>query len=340
MPEGHSIHRLARAFTELFAGEPVRVSSPQGRFADGAARLDGRVLERAEAWGKQLFVTFVRPLAAGRPAGAAPSAVADALVLRVHLGLYGSWTFAGDGSAVVEHAIGAPRKRIGEFETVPDDAPAAARPGPDDAAPWSPPAPRGAVRARIVGEHAVADLTGPTACEVLTGPEADAVIARLGADPIRSGTGPHDDPDRFVTALRRSRTAVGQLLMDQAVAAGVGNIFRAESLFRARLSPFRPGTAVTPEEARELWDDLVVIMRDAVATGQIATTLPEHRYPGGTNGAHRPRQNTDGTPGAVPSDEAFYVYHREGLPCRVSGGPVQRREMAGRSLYWCPECQP
>ena len=49
MPEGHSIHRLARQFTDVFGGWPIRASSPQGRFAEGAARMDGQVLEAARA---------------------------------------------------------------------------------------------------------------------------------------------------------------------------------------------------------------------------------------------------------------------------------------------------
>ena len=58
MPEGHTLHRLALDLTDAFAGERVRVSSPQGRFADSAALLDGQVVTGAEAWGKQLFVEF------------------------------------------------------------------------------------------------------------------------------------------------------------------------------------------------------------------------------------------------------------------------------------------
>jgi len=74
VPEGHSVHRLARALHRSFAGEPVAVSSPQGRFEAGAARVDGRVLERAEAWGKHLFLDF-----------------AGELIVHVHLGLYGDF---------------------------------------------------------------------------------------------------------------------------------------------------------------------------------------------------------------------------------------------------------
>src|SRR5690606_6515575 len=179
LPEAHTVHRLARAFGARVTGEALAVSSPQGRFAAGAALLDGHVLVASEAWGKQLFLGFADPAHAG--AGRTAPDADDVRWLRVHLGLYGAWTFAGDGSTAVVHAIGAPRRRIGERETVPA--------GPGEAAEadgaWSPPPPRGAVRVRLVGAHAVADLTGPTACEVVDGAEKRAVEDRLGPDPIR-----------------------------------------------------------------------------------------------------------------------------------------------------------
>ena len=75
MPEGHTLHRLARLHQRRFGGHPVAVSSPQGRFASGAAAVDGRVLRRAGAWGKHLFHHY-----AGGP------------IVHVHLGLIGAFT--------------------------------------------------------------------------------------------------------------------------------------------------------------------------------------------------------------------------------------------------------
>lgn len=341
MPEGHTVHRLARTFAELFAGQVLAVSSPQGRFAAGAALLDGARLVAARAWGKQMFLGFADPTARTETLSDD-----DLRWLRVHLGLYGAWTFAGDGSAAVVHAIGAPRKRIGERESVPA-GPLASLPAAGDD--WAPPAPRGAVRVRLVGEHAVADLTGPTACEVVSADEVRAVEARLGPDPIRDDPTPAGGPDRFVAAVRRSRTTVGQLLMNQDVVAGVGNIYRAEVLFRAGLDPLTPGKDVPAETLRGIWDDLVVLMRDGASTGAIVTTRPQDRDPDGATSPGAParpgtgragvRQNTDGAAGAVPADQAFYVYHRDGLPCRVCGTPVLMKDLAARKLYWCPTCQ-
>lgn len=337
MPEGHTVHRLARTFGEVFGGETVEVSSPQGRFAAGAALLDGLVLHAAEAVGKQMFLGF-------GPRDHVPSApgLADDLRwVRVHLGLYGSWTFATDGSTEVSHAIGAPRTRVGERETVLTPAETAGAPAQADDGTWDPPDPRGAVRVRIVSDHAVADLTGPTACEVISPDAALAVQRRLGPDPLRSDA----DPERFVAAVRRSRSAVGLLLMNQDVVAGVGNIYRAEVLFRAGQSPTTPGRDVPADVLRGIWDDLVVLMADGAAIGAIVTTRPEHRGDGagpgatGRRGRRAVRQNTDTTPGAVPRDESFYVYQRDGLPCRVCGSEIARAEMAGRNLFWCPACQ-
>ena len=75
MPEGHTLHRLARRHQQRLAGAVVRVSSPQGKFAAGAARVDGRVLLRSQAWGKHLLHDYEGELS-----------------VHVHLGLYGTFT--------------------------------------------------------------------------------------------------------------------------------------------------------------------------------------------------------------------------------------------------------
>jgi DNA-formamidopyrimidine glycosylase len=79
VPEGHTVRRDARRLGERFAGSPVVVSSPQGRFEEGAALLDGRTMVATDAHGKHLLADFD-----------------DGRTLHVHLGLYGKWT-TGDG---------------------------------------------------------------------------------------------------------------------------------------------------------------------------------------------------------------------------------------------------
>lgn len=301
MPEGHTVHRIARQLTADLGGHRVSVTSPQGRFAAGAALLDQQVLLRAEAVGKQMFVHF--------DSGA---------VLRVHLGIYGAWDLAGtlttfDGFGPVA-SLGAPRvhRRIGEAdatELLTGDFP---------------PAPVGAVRLRLATETTVADLRGPTACEVLDPDAAAAVVRRLGPDPATS-TDLRADGDRVVAAVTARATPVGQLLMDQSVVAGIGNIYRAELLFRARLDPWRPGRSVAPDLVRGLWEDWAVLLADGIRVGAMITRddlTPEQRAAAITDKSIR-----------------YWVYHRTGLGCLVCGTPVVMEPMATRKLYRCPSCQ-
>ncbi|MGH3469166.1 MAG: Fpg/Nei family DNA glycosylase [Thermocrispum sp.] len=267
MPEGHTLHRLARLHAGRYAGHRVTVSSPQGRFAAGAAQLDGQVFTGAQAYGKHLFHDY-----GGHG------------VVHVHLGLYGGFT---------------------EFEL----------PEPD---------PVGQVRMRIVGPRHATDLRGPNRCELLTDAEADAITARLGSDPLR----PDADPAPAFDRIARSAAPIAGLLMDQEVLAGVGNVYRAEVLYRHGLNPMLPGRAAGRERAAELWDDLVVLMAEGVRIGRIDTVRPEH-LPEVTGRA--PREDRHG--GEV------YVYRRAGLPCHVCGATVVMRELLGRKLYWCPSCQ-
>jgi endonuclease-8/formamidopyrimidine-DNA glycosylase len=310
VPEGHSVHRLARQFGDVFAGERLAVSSPQGRFAPGAALLDGHVMTSATAHGKHLFLEFEH-----------------GLLLHVHLGLYGAWDFGGDASFRGASSIGAPRK-VGEREVYDDGG--AAEPASVVAASSAyhgPPVPVGAVRVRLVGGHGWADLRGATTCETITEAEAAAVLARLGPDPLRNRPG---DGDAFAVAVAGKRTALAGLLMDQKVIAGVGNVYRAELLFRQRLNPWLPGAELSPASARRLWDDTAAMMSDGVRDGRIITTPPRYWNGAGAGGSRL----------AVPDpDHAHFVYRRHGLDCRDCGTPVALTEMAARKLYWCPRCQ-
>ncbi len=271
MPEGHTVHRLARRLGTDLGGRQVLASSPQGRFADGAAQVDGSTLVSAEAAGKHLFLGF-------SPVRDGP---ADRFV-HVHLGLYGAWRFG----------------------------------------PGEPPAPRGALRLLLRTDQHWAELRGPTACELLVAEEVQEVRARLGPDPLVARA----DGALAGERVRRSRAPVGALLMDQKMVAGVGNVYRAEVLFRARIDPWRPGRAVEEQEWKALWNDLVTLMRAGVASGRIVTTRPADRPEGRRRGA-------------VRREDAHYVYRRAGLPCRVCGTEVVTEPMVARNLFRCPSCQ-
>ncbi len=338
MPEGHSVHRIARQFALHFVGHRIAVSSPQGRFADGAAQLDGLTMTDAVAVGKQMFLEF------------AASEDAPRLWLRVHLGIYGAWDFAGDITADAStastkgrmgqtgmqgiplsksdgeggagtrgenedslHSIGAPRLsrlRMAEKETA-------------GALAEFPAEPVGQVRVRLLTQTAVADLRGPTACEVLQPEEVAAVIARLGPDPLVDESEVAET--RFFEVVRRKPTPIGLLLMDQSVVAGIGNVYRAELLFRAGLNPHTPGKNLPADVVRALFEDWAHLLRIGVQTGLMLTMddLSDEDY----------------VKAVATRDDRHWVYHRAGLPCRVCGTNIAMEIAAARKLYWCPQCQ-
>ena len=265
VPEGHTLHRLAGEHTRLLSGYAITALSPQGRFAAGAARIDGRIVKTVDARGKHLLYGF--------------EGLSDQL--HVHLGLYG------------------------RFHTGPFPAPE----------------PRGALRLRMTTDAAWLDLRGPTACELLTPEAVRQLAARLGPDPLR----PDAQPTLAYQRIARSQAPLGGLLLDQSVLAGVGNIYRAEILFRHGISPNRPGSELDEKLWEAIWRDLVKLMRSGVRTGRIVTTLPQHR---------------DRSRGIPSRADSFYVYQRANLPCRICGTPIRSGTLAGRSVYWCPRCQP
>jgi len=333
MPEGHSVHRIARQFARNFVGRRVAASSPQGRFAEGAAILDGREATDVRAVGKQMFLEFD-----------------EELWLRVHLGMYGAWDFAGEilvdptiasangrmghtnqrGTVLPEEpildaagenslsSIGAPRRarvhlRMSEQTTgLPEE-------DPDE---WPPPV-VGQVRLRLLTDVTCADLRGPTACRIQTPDEMLATVAKLGPDPLVGDVA--EGEERFTATVRRKPTSIALLLMDQSVVSGIGNVYRAELLFRARLDPHTPGRDVPEEVVRAIWRDWTRLLAIGVETGQMMTMddLDAEAYRRAM--AHR--------------DDRHWVYHRTGLPCRVCGTAIVMEELGGRKLYWCPSCQ-
>ena len=201
--------------------------------------------------------------------------------LRIHLGIYGKWRFE-------DYGLFAPE-------------------------------PVGQVRARFATQTRFADLRGPTACELLSPEAAFAAMAQLGPDPLAAGASAL--VDEFSAKVLKSQAAIGQLLMNQNVIAGVGNVYRAELLFRAGVSPFIPGKQMTESKLNEMWSDAVLLLNLGVKQGVMVT-----------------RKELLGKRPPVKA-ERNYVYKREGMPCRVCGDLVKIQLMAARKLYWCGTCQ-
>ena len=199
-------------------------------------------------------------------------------ILRIHLGIYGKWQFK-------------------EFEDLPE--------------------PKGQVRARFINGNQLADLRGPTACDLMSFEQYQQVLNRLGPDPLD----PNSDKKRFLDKVGKSSVTIGQLLMDQSVISGIGNVYRAELLFRANLNPHTPGKLVPKEIVDAIWEDAVALMPLGVKTGYMLTR--------------------EGFLSAKTKKiDRYYLYKREGLPCRECGNPISIEILATRKLYFCSHCQP
>lgn len=241
MAEGDAIRAAAAALRAL-EGEVVEVEAPHPRAASlgVAPRLTGRRLERVEAVGKNLLLTFE-----------------GGLVLRSHLRLYGRWEVRESGQPLAGRPWLVLRARGRE------------------ALLWNGPVLElGRRRPAGIGPYILADP-----------PDLAAMVARLRAA----------DQGRLL----------GEALLDQRLVAGIGNRWRAEALFLARLSP---------------WLRLAEV-DDAALAGLLATAAAAMRA-----GRRRP-----------------FVYRRWGRPCRLCGTPVAAGMLveapAPRTVYWCPGCQ-
>jgi endonuclease-8 len=257
MPEGHTIHRLARELSEL-EGQVLHASSPQQRFTDGAANVEGTVLQLAEGYGKHLLLH----LSSGDS-------------VHVHLGMQGKW-----------------------FRST------------DPAAP-----PLRQVRLRLATDRVAWDLVAPSKCELLDPDQVSGLLSRLGPDPLR----PDVKVDDALQALGSAAGAIGAVLLDQTVVAGIGNVFRAEALHAVGVAPRRQAAAMTTSELQDLWTVLQQMMSRAVEDGRIITVDAPNRL-------------------SVPEREARKVYKQD--HCRDCGAPVVTDQVGGRTSYHCPVEQP
>ncbi len=240
MPEGDAIHRTAAALRVL-EGEVVRASSPHPRAAltGVAERIDGRRLDRVEAVGKNLLLTFE-----------------DGTVVRSHLRMHGRWRVEPAGRPVA----GKPWLvlRGGEWQAVQRRGPVLA-----------------------LGRGDVGRL-GP---DIMSEPpDLEAMVERLGrADQGR---------------------ALGEALLDQRLVSGIGNMWKAEALFAAGLSPWVALRDVSDDDLCRLMDKAASLMH-----------------------APRPRGR--------------FVHRRAGRPCARCGGAIRSWPQGdnARMAYWCPGCQ-
>jgi endonuclease VIII len=245
VPEGDSLHRAAAALRAL-QGEELAVEArhPRSRALGIAERLDGKRLERVEAVGKHLLLTF-----------------AGDLVLRSHLRMRGRWRVQAVGSRIV-------------------------------GSPWL----------VLRGRALQAVLSGGGELRLLRGwARHTSPLRELGPDVMVDPP----DLDAMVSRLRAADQAreLGEALLDQRLVAGIGNMWKAEGLFLARLSPWTALADVSGDDLRSLLHETSAAMRSGRRTRA--------------------------------------VYGRAGRPCPRCGAPIAARRQGddARTAYWCRTCQ-
>ncbi len=298
MPEGNEVHRWAERHTAAFVGRKLNVlPGPNHRFSD-AHLVDGKKLKRVHAVGKHLGYEF-----------------GDELFLHVHLGRFGDFTEGcgplpepkGALRAVLQRAgSGKPaRSQKGQPHNLTCAHDDGTQPFPAEDVDWC-------------------ELRGPTDCSVYDAAKWQALLDRLGPDPLSNEPGDHDNPQRAFDVILKSKKHIAELLMDQSILAGIGNIYRAELMFRHRVNPFMPGEQVELKTLKAMWKDSIPLLRAGMIDRRIVCTKK----------ADRPSKQEP-----APRGEEHYVYRRHGKPCFICGEKILRRDLAGRTLYWCPNHQ-
>lgn len=143
-------------------------------------------------------------------------------------------------------------------------------------------------------------------------------FAKLGPD----ANSPDFSFAEFAAQISRRKMPIKPLLMDNSIVAGVGNIYACDALHAARLSPWRPGTSLSPTELRTLYDST----RQVIARGIELKGATIHSF-----------SHVDGFAGGYQLEAR--VYGRAGMPCLSCGSIIEKSKLAGRGTYFCPECQ-
>ena len=274
MPEGDTIHRVARTLHRALAGKPVvRFESayPALTRVHVDRPLTGQAIDHVSAAGKHLLMQF-----------------SGGTVLRTHMRMNGSW-----------HIY-----RRGE--------------------PWQ----RSARDMRIVLE------TADFIAVAFSVTDAEFIAARrLQTHDTLRNLGPDLLSDTFdaAEALQRARARPGELvadlLLNQRVMAGIGNVYKSEVLFACRVNPFTIASALDDDALR----CLIATARRFLVTNVHTALAPMTTYTGfrKTTGRNNP-------------GERLWVYGRGGLPCRRCRTTIERKKHgpAARLTYWCPACQP
>lgn len=143
-------------------------------------------------------------------------------------------------------------------------------------------------------------------------------LKKLGPEPMDKNF----NFEKFKNLISKKSGKIKQVLMDQNVVAGIGNIYSDEILWKARIHPFRPVDKLTLVELKSVFSAIKEILKKAVNLR--GTSISDYRDTGGKSGKY---------------GEIRKVYQREGKPCFRCKMPIKRVKIGGRSAHYCPQCQ-
>ena len=145
------------------------------------------------------------------------------------------------------------------------------------------------------------------------------VESKLGPEPFEA----EFTEKYFIDSLKKRKTPIKALLLDQKFLAGVGNMYADEALFASKIYPARSADSLTRNEARKLYHAIRDVLTAAIGSG--GASLVTYYHPDGSKGT---------------AHFQFNVAHGQVKNCRVCGTPIERMVVRGRGTYYCPHCQP
>ena len=170
----------------------------------------------------------------------------------------------------------------------------------------------------MIGKERAFDLNGPNCCEIIDQSSLNKLRLRLGEDPLRDDA----SPENVWQKVRKSRSAIGSLLLNQSVIAGVGNVYRAEILFLLGIHPQLPANEIQRDTFDKLWSLTVELLQIGVKHNRIITA-------GLTS--------TGKVPKRPKASERLNIYKRS--HCPNCDSPVKTWQLANRKVYACGKCQ-
>ena len=143
-------------------------------------------------------------------------------------------------------------------------------------------------------------------------------LNKLGLEPFDKNI----NSDYLLTKFNKSNLPINELLLDQSIIAGLGNIYANEVLFLSKINPFKKGKDITKNECGNIISSSKEILTNAIIDG--GTTIKSYTSSLGVTGHYQ---------------DKLYVHKRDNMNCKICNSLILKDRIGGRSTYYCPNCQ-